>query len=56
MESDKIIPLHKKDEVFLAKNYHPVSIFSPLSKILERVMYDQMNEYLSSNKIFNVGF
>ena len=35
------------------KNYCPVSILSPLNKILESVMYEQMYEYFSSSKIFN---
>ena len=34
----RIIPLHKRDEVFMAKTYRPVPILSPLSKILERLI------------------
>ena len=49
----KVIPLHKKEDIFLAKNYRPVSILSPVSKVLERIMYEQMYEYFSRNRLFN---
>ena len=35
------------------KNYRPVALLSPLSKILEKVVYLQLYSYLSSNKIFH---
>ena len=35
------------------KNYRPVSILSPLSKILEKVVYEQLYDYMSRNKIFH---
>ena len=34
----KIIPLHKKECPLQAKNYRPVTILSPLSKVLERLI------------------
>ena len=49
----KIIPLHKKDDVLQAKNYRPVSILSPLSKVLEKVVYKQLYSYLSRNTILH---
>ena len=49
----KVIPLHKKLSQLERKNYRPVAILSPLSKILEKVVYLQMYEYFSSNKIFH---
>ena len=38
-------PVFKKDEKFLKTNYRPVSILSTVSKIYERCLYDQINEY-----------
>ena len=35
------------------KNYRPVAILSPLSKILEKVVYEQIYEYFTRNLIFN---
>ena len=40
-----IIPVFKKDEKFLKNNYRPVSILPSFSKIYERCMYDQINDY-----------
>ena len=36
----KVIPIHKKGDVLEKKNYRPVSILSPVSKVLERVLFD----------------
>ena len=52
----KVIPLHKKGDIHQPKNYRPVSILSPLSKILERVVHDQLYKYLSNNKIIHPSF
>ena len=49
----KVIPLHKKLCKLDKKNYRPVSILSPLSKILEKVIYQQVYNYFDKNKIFN---
>ena len=49
----KLIPLHKKLCKLDRKNYRPVAILSPLSKILEKVVYLQLYEYLSANKLFH---
>ena len=34
-------------------NYRPVAILSPLSKVLEKVIYKQIYNYFSYNKIFH---
>jgi hypothetical protein len=49
----KVLPLHKKNCVLDRKNYRPVSILSPLSKILERAIYNQIYQYFSNNRIFH---
>ena len=49
----KVIPLHKKESKLERKNYRPVAILSPLSKILEKIAYEQMYEYFTKNKIFH---
>ena len=51
----KVIPLHKKLSRLDRKNYRPVSILSPLSKVLERVLYEQIYEYFSKNSIFHAN-
>ena len=49
----KVLPLHKKLCVLERKNYRPVSILSPLSKVLERIMYEQIYDHFSRNNIFH---
>ena len=36
-----------------AKNYRPVAILSPFSKILEKISYEQIYDYFTRNKIFH---
>ena len=43
-----ITPVFKKDKKFLKNNYRPVSIVASVSKIYERCIYDQMNDYFYS--------
>ena len=49
----KIVPLHKKQSTLRPENYRPVAILSPLSKVLEKVVYEQIYRYFSQNKIFH---
>ena len=51
----KVIPLHKKGCKLEKKNYRPVAILSPLSMILEKVVYEQLYDYFSKNKIFDLN-
>ena len=46
----KIVPLHKSGDKMIPKNYRPVSILSPFSKVLEKVIYIQLYNYLERNK------
>ena len=48
----KVLPLHKKESQLVRKNYRPVAILSPLSKILEKNAYSQIYDYFTCNKIF----
>ena len=49
----KLVPLHKKDSTLKPGNYRPVAILSPLSKILEKVIYEHIYNYFSRNKLFH---
>ena len=49
----KVLPLHKKLSTLEMKNYRPVAILSPLSKVLEKIIYEQLYEYFTANKIFH---
>ena len=43
-----ITPVFKKDEKFMKTSYRPVSILPTVSKIYERCLCDQINEYFQS--------
>ena len=49
----KVIPLHKKDDPLLPKNYRPVALLPVLSKILEKVVYSQVVDYLEANNLMH---
>ena len=41
-----ITPVHRKDETTDKENYRPVSVLPLFSKIFEKVIYDQLSQYL----------
>jgi len=49
----KVIPLHKKGEVLERKNYRPVAILSPLSKVLEKIVFEQVYNYFTKFNLFH---
>ena len=57
MKNADIIPAHKKDDKTDKENYRPVSILSSFSKLFEKIMCDDINQYMS-NKLspFLCGF
>ena len=42
-----VTPLHKTDSRFLKENYRPVSKLPAFSKVFERYMYDQIDNFIS---------
>ena len=49
----KIFPLFKKGSEVHKENYHPVSILSPLSRVLEKLVYSQIYDYFEKHKLFS---
>ena len=47
----KVKPLYKKNSRLDAGNYRPVSILCIISKILERAVYVQIEDYLNKNEL-----
>ena len=52
-KKSKVIPLHKKDDGLNPKNYRPVAIVPVLSKILAKVVFSQIMEYLKENDLIH---
>ena len=52
-----ISPIFKNEDKHIKRNYRPVSILSALSKIFERLMSHQINDYMNEKlSIFLCGF
>ena len=47
-----VVPVHKKEEKKLLKNYRPISLLPIFSKIFLRVIYNSLFNYFVSNKLF----
>ena len=48
MKYADVIPIHKKDVKTDKENYRPISILPNLSKVYERVMYNQIYPYFDT--------
>ena len=51
----KVIPLFKKGDPTSINNYRPISLLPALSKIFKRVIYNQINSYLTLNNLYYEG-
>ncbi len=51
MKIARIIPLYKAEDKSFVKNYRPISILPVFSKILEKVFYNRILNYLNKNEI-----
>ena len=55
----KVTPLHKKGSKLDPGNYRPISILPSISKIMEKIVYEQVANYLEENRLiyeFQSGF
>ena len=48
-----VVPIHKKDEKNLKKNYRPISLLPIFGKILEKFMYDSLYSHLVTCNLLN---
>ena len=46
MKLAHITPVHKKEDTTKTKHYRPVSVFPPVSKLLEKLMDQQVISYV----------
>ena len=52
LKTAKVTPLHKKGHSYLMTNYRPVSLLSAISKLFEKVVYNQLYMYFQTYKLF----
>ena len=51
MKIAQIIPIFKKDDRTVFNNYRPISLLPIMSKVVENVIDDQMNEFFVKHKL-----
>ena len=51
LKMSKILPLFKKGDKNLAKNYRPISMLSVFSQLLQKIINKQCNEFIISNEL-----
>ena len=44
----RVIPLYKNGQRYIPGNYRPISVLPAISKIMERILYDQLHSYLNN--------
>ena len=56
LKNANVTPVHKKDDPTDKKNIRPVSVLPLLSKVFERVIYNQLGKYMDTylNKLLCV--
>ena len=47
----KVVPVYKSNQKSKLDNYRPISVTTVLSKIIEKVVYNQLSDYLESNNL-----
>ena len=49
----KVVPIFKKGDSALTNNYRLISLLPVISKVIERIIYNQLSLYCESNKLFS---
>ena len=49
----KLVPIFKKGDTSFPENYRPISLLPAISKVFEKVVFNQLYEYFISNKLLN---
>ena len=51
LKQAKVTPLFKKNDKLEVSNYRPISVLNSVSKLLEKCVYDQVQNYLSKHDV-----
>ena len=52
LKSAKVVPIFKGENPTDPNNYRPISLLNVFDKLLEKVMYNSLNAFLTKHKIF----
>ena len=55
LKLSRVKPLYKNGDSTLISNYRPISLLPSLSKVYERVVFDQQFQNISKNNLLNVS-
>ena len=50
-----VIPIHKKGDKQLIKNYRPISLLPICGKILEKIIFNHLYSYLIANRLITIN-
>ena len=48
-----MVPVHKKGDKQMLKNYRPISLLPTAGKVFERLLYDRMLEFFIENNLIS---
>ena len=51
----RVLPIHKDDNIEDRFNYRPISVLPVISRLFERIVFDQMYKYFIANKLIFSG-
>ena len=51
----KVLALYKKNEMYLADNYRPISLLSCFDKIFEKIIYRRLISFIEKHKILYIN-
>ena len=52
-KKSNVVPIHKKGDKQILKNYRPISLLPITGKILERLLYDTMSDFFTKNNLIS---
>ena len=55
LKISKITPIYKKDDKHCVKNYRPISILPVVSKVIDKIVYNQLYSYFTKNNYLNTN-
>ena len=55
LKLSRVKPLYKNGDSTLISNYRPIYLLPSLSKVYERVIFDQLFQYMSNNNLLNIS-
>ena len=50
-----VTPIFKKDDISLFDNYRPISLLTAMSKVIERIVFNQMYSFFTSNNLLYIS-